>query len=859
MNFSKAFLSHSSKDKKIVREVCSLLTASRREFDEETFEGGKRNAEEIFNSLSRSDLFVLFASNNALVSSHWVSSEIKIAQEFLYSGKLGGVIVFIIDELDHSELPNWLTQYVFIKSSNPRRIANKIRGDLISLDLASQASRPMFVGRAKETEEIEQRLLSLNLEPPSFIYVSGSEGIGRRSLLRRILGSIYSSYDAKGIETTLADSEGCLELLFKLYVLLKKPVTSELETLLTSFQQMETSEQVKQIIAVIVNIATEKQYLWLNVDVGALTEYGSFQPWFSQLINELPSIQRPQLIIIGRRMPSFETQRKHKNVACFKVGSLTSDDSKKLWISALQQPPTISIDQSVIRQLTEQITGHPSAILTTAEYVKQTGYALIMANKRPLLDQIKSLSYSLIDNISFSENEEKLLALFDEFNILPANDIAAIFGQDDIETANALIRLLDFGILEPQGDFFQLAPYLINAQLKQRFSRSTLIFIVQARKKLLELSENYNIDDQVSIATIEATTIAAIKEGKTGFFSERLLLGSHFLRVARDCYDKNQYQETIEFCRKAFDKQDTLTSSAKTEVLRLMGMSAIRTSDEASLEFAIEKLRNQDSLAAKRYIHFMKGFNSRWDGNFSEAEKEFRAALSYQENDLHVLRELANTLVEMENYLEAEKFARRARSASALSHQNPYLLDILLQTLIERLRPNPVALNDDSEIQDLFERLAIADKREKKSFYSRRQAHFYNALRKLPDALEWANKAVIENPKLVSVYLTRAEIKIKLKDDLAIFNSVKDDFKIIENLIDNKSGRKRFVSSLNKLKIYYDVAKGDYSSAIKTLEKSGSILNHLKQKLSDFIVTEISHSGKTDTDLIKWVNDVNRR
>ncbi len=91
-----------------------------------------------------------------------------------------------------------------------------------------------------------------------------------------------------------------------------------------------------------------------------------------------------------------------------------------------------------------------------------------------------------------------------------------------------------------------------------------------------------------------------------------------------------------------------------------MGMSAIRVSDESSLEFAIEELKKQNLIAAKRHIHFMKGFKNRWDGNFSEAEKEFREALIYQENDLHVLRELANTLVEMENYSEAEKFARSA-------------------------------------------------------------------------------------------------------------------------------------------------------------------------------------------------------
>jgi tetratricopeptide (TPR) repeat protein len=793
-------------------------------------------------------LFVLFASIDSL-ESPWVNTEIKLAQESLYSGKLGGIIVFIIDELNHAELPSWLTQYVFIKSSNPIKIANKIRADLISLDLASQPSRTIWVGRAKEIAEIEERLSDLTSDPPNLIYVSGAEGIGRRSLLHRVLGSIYPSYDIKGIETSLTDSEGSLELLFKLYVLLKSPVRSELDKLLTDFQKMEISEQVKQIALLIADITSEKQFLWLNVDAGAITENGVFQPWLYQLIRELPSKQYPQLIIVGRRMPSFETQRKNKNVACFKIESLNPKDSEKLWIFALQQN-SINAPKQFILELNKQITGHPSTILATAEYIKQMGHAVLIANNKSLLEQIRALSYSLVDNISFSENEEELLALFEEFNILPATDIAAIFGNDDTEISKALIRLLDFGILEPQGDFLQLAPYLINAQLKQKFSKNTATFIIQARKKLLTFSENYKVDDQVSIATIEATTLAAIKEGKQGFFSDRSLLGSHFLRVARDCYDKKSYSETITFCHKAFDKQDTLTINAKTEVLRLMGMSAIRISKDNALDFAIDNLEKLNLSAAKRHIYFMRGFNNRWHGKFSEAEKEFREALRYQESDFHILRELATTLVEMENYSEAEKFAR---SAFLHSRQNPYLLDILLCSLIERLRPNPFALNNDVEIQDLFERLEIADKREKKSFYSMRKAHFFSVLKNPSVALEWANKAVSENPNLLSVHLTRAEIKMKFSKDSNTFQSVKEDFKKIQDMIDKNGGRKSFVSSLNKLKIYYDVAKGNYTAAIETLEKSSSILKHLKQKLSVFIATEIAHSGSTDKHLVEWV------
>jgi hypothetical protein len=82
MKFSKAFLSHSSNDKKIVREVCNLLAASRREFDEETFEGGKRNAEEIFNYYFQPTVVRITRPNQTKQRS----------QKFLFSTGAGGAL-----------------------------------------------------------------------------------------------------------------------------------------------------------------------------------------------------------------------------------------------------------------------------------------------------------------------------------------------------------------------------------------------------------------------------------------------------------------------------------------------------------------------------------------------------------------------------------------------------------------------------------------------------------------------------------------------------------------------------------------------------------------------------------------------
>jgi hypothetical protein len=92
---------------------------------------------------------------------------------------------------------------------------------------------------------------------------------------------LSSSYDTIGVEISLAESEGCLELLFKLYVLLKHPSISELDNLLIRFQQMDASELVKELISIMGDVVHENQLLWLNVDAGSLTESGSFQPWLS--------------------------------------------------------------------------------------------------------------------------------------------------------------------------------------------------------------------------------------------------------------------------------------------------------------------------------------------------------------------------------------------------------------------------------------------------------------------------------------------------------------------------------------------------------------------------------------------------
>lgn len=72
----RAFLSHSSANKKFVEPIAKLLGNDRCIYDARTFEAGMQTISEIFTGLSNTDVFVFFISDAAL-NSEWVKIELN--------------------------------------------------------------------------------------------------------------------------------------------------------------------------------------------------------------------------------------------------------------------------------------------------------------------------------------------------------------------------------------------------------------------------------------------------------------------------------------------------------------------------------------------------------------------------------------------------------------------------------------------------------------------------------------------------------------------------------------------------------------------------------------------------------------
>jgi tetratricopeptide (TPR) repeat protein len=204
-----------------------------------------------------------------------------------------------------------------------------------------------------------------------------------------------------------------------------------------------------------------------------------------------------------------------------------------------------------------------------------------------------------------------------------------------------------------------------------------------------------------------------------------------------------------------------------------------------------------------------------------------------------------------EDYESAERYAR---DALARNPGNPFVIDILLNCLIEQRKDNHLGLADDAEIHNLFAQLEAADRREQSEFTNLRQSHYYSALKNFPEAMRWADSAIRKYPGQVRAYAARAEIKLRMKRDLQVLHSVEVDIKQIQKLADDTNGVRTHAGLLAKLRIRFELAKGNIVGAIKQYESAPWAHGQMKRKLALEIANEAVALEVKDPDVVAFAN-----
>jgi hypothetical protein len=166
----KAFLSHSSLDKEFVQEVADQLGRVSCIFDKYSFNNGVEFEESILKYLDVTSVFVFFATQNSL-NSFWCDFEIKEALYQKINKNIKKSLVYIIsNDLNIGEIPPWLKRALIVVESSPSIIARDINYQLKVI--SEQYQRPIFLGRGKERELIEDIQLMVEKNQKHLLYLA---------------------------------------------------------------------------------------------------------------------------------------------------------------------------------------------------------------------------------------------------------------------------------------------------------------------------------------------------------------------------------------------------------------------------------------------------------------------------------------------------------------------------------------------------------------------------------------------------------------------------------------------------------------------------------------------------------------
>lgn len=824
----KAFLSHSSKDKGLVSKIFKKLGAANAHYDEKTFEHGETSANEIFEAIRHTSVFVLFLSNNS-IDSPWVQTEIRLAQQKLSSLGIKKILVFLLDEVATNKIPEWLLDYVYRKHQSVGVITTSIRSALLETVISKSSAIKIFMGRENEVRKLKEELSNPIRNAPHTIFLSGNEGIGRRTIAKKSLHDIHPQLIALPIEITLGTPEGEIEFYRHLLNESEEPTLLKMIDKLENFEKKSPSEKTEEILILINKITDQNQIIFLRGSDSIVKDDGYIQDWIASLINKMQPSAWPKLVIIARRMISSSKRSIYSNTSFHAINSLDNESSKKLlniWIKHYRE----EIDPLLQDEIIEYVTGHPKNIQLAATLASEFGTAGLKSRRSEFLETVRQQSRSMLDDLSLKEPGcEKLLAIFREYEYLAYEDLLEMQDIPDDEMQKTMSYLLDHGIIENDSSYLRLAPYLIDVLSRHDWSEETKEFTVKCRKKILGKVEHITSDDLVKISTIDATILSALRQSNESNISilSRCLLPSHLLKVAKEFYDKKSFSKAIDLAQKAYSGKNKLSVEAQTETLRLICLAGIRLGLDEPFDTAQDNLNEIKTRQSSRVAAFTKGFKARYTGKIDAAERHFRDALNLGgERNFHILRELAQILKMKEEYIEAEKFAR---SAISIVDNNPFIIDILLEIIIEQNKDHTDYLQQCKEIEELFENLYHAAKKEKRSFYESRQAHYYSCLNQPDEAEKWAKKAVEATPSHIPVLIILARIQIdhgKIEDAKTTIDKIK---KQIYGAGINAD--KRNTMELDKIYVLLAIEEGRFNDARQKLRSAYSLPEKIRESL----------------------------
>lgn len=492
---AKAFLSHSSKDKEIVRKVAKQLGNKNCVLDEISFDPGRNTLVQIFNELDSSDIFVLFISDDSL-NSPWVKKEIQKAKENLRSEFLERIIPIIIDaKIDYSDsrIPKWIAKPYNLKYiNNEVIILNKIRQALKEVSFKktrfNQEIEKNFVGRNAEMQKFEDEINNLDNWTPTYIIAYNFfEGIGRRTFLKNALRKYeLTEYLDTPTTITIESKESLENFIYKLNTISKNP-----EVLDYDFSSLDLPAKVDVAVKLVKQFMDFKELIFIIDEGGIVLPNSSIVEWFTNLVNDEAFNNNLAICLISKYRPNEVFLKKERKSLTYRIPELSKSETKNLFLRLLKIYQLENIRREEKEFFINYLKGIPSQIIYAVNLIDINPLEA-KKNINDIIEYSDRFSNTILNHLKETKTAYQLSILLSTNEIFSIELINKVFGDNE-QTSAAIQKLFDLSLFNFVFGGYEYIK--LNPTLSDYINRSKIQLEPEFKEKLNSVTKQLLKED----------------------------------------------------------------------------------------------------------------------------------------------------------------------------------------------------------------------------------------------------------------------------------------------------------------------------------------------------------------------------
>ena len=657
----KAFLSHSSRDKQFVRAVALELGRQFCLFDEQTFETGEEFKSSIERYLDESSTFVLFASEHARASI-WVDFEIGEAWYRRLHKTLNKSLVYLIDaSLDVESLPNWLRRALIRRENSPKVVARDIRHHLNKLLVERQ--RPYFIGRSRETSEVQKALTPLDGSMlPHAIFITGLPGIGRRSLVKHAAPTILNL--EKFVEIPVGEEDSVNDLCISIADYVEPYNTKErFERIFAQIKALAGEDALQRTL---VNLRTMTQAGELPIlldDGGLLDGEGYVREPVEAILRSLKPDDQAYVFLVSSRRPKWKTTEWAPQAH---VEPLEREEVRRL-VSLLATRAMLAVSPDQLTEFAEYVAGYPPAAYFAVEQAKGYGLELLLRDKKRLVEFRTGVFLKHFSKLSLSSNEQALLRVLAAYSPLPLPIILEVLSVELGELQKMILHLIDLSLVIPtERGHYRIADPVADAAVRAFGFPSD-----QENKSVAHKLYDFLQQSEIAGPLLQLSRVAfrAARWAEDETLAQKALhLSNDLIKLTETLYHARKYDDAVKLGYMAIDERpESLTG--RSYLIRAL------IQEERWLE-AERQIAELHKYAPPREVHFLRGFLERRRGNIPGAIKEYEKSEQLGRKGVAISRELAACHYHLG---DLDKASMRVKDALLLHGDNPHVVDLWAQ------------------------------------------------------------------------------------------------------------------------------------------------------------------------------------